>query len=84
MDISTYPRFKLGTVTIKGWLPADLAGNKSRFTKTYRFTLTDQGYVGNGRKLYKTFDPSVLMQALGLVDPKIVSQSFCKTPVDFA
>ena len=66
---------KLGTLTIKGFLPSDLAGNASNFEKTYRFTLTTHGYV-RARKLYKTFDPSVVISASGLVNATIVSQSF--------
>ena len=62
----------LGTLQISGKLPSDMSGTASNFSKTYRYTLTDQGFVRSG-KLYKTFDPAVMVNCCGLVEASLKS-----------
>lgn len=61
----------IGTVTISGWWPAEIDGVvMPDYVATRRFAFTTDGMVRGG-KLYKTFDPYYLADALGVRQAKI-------------
>jgi len=62
---------KLGTLTITGEWPLAIDGLDLGWSprKSRRFTITDGGFEKDGR-LFKTFDPDMLIRALGVNNAK--------------
>ncbi len=61
---------RLGTVTLTGDFPAEIDGLVlPDVRRTVRFALTDAGLERKG-KLWKTLDPALLAEALGVRNTK--------------
>jgi hypothetical protein len=59
----------LGTLTITGKFPIEIDGLFLGYTakKSIRFYISQDGFIRNN-KLYKTLEPNILIDALGIIE----------------